>query len=211
MLQRWSTGPLVAVGLFIPLVFGRPRISESSKSVDVDTTDEEQRSIGVSNGNVCRSEDHAIVTPLDGDVHISNEVRQLDAEVLAEQPHGFMIPSGNSVELLADSISYSRRNGLGDITTRQARRLVFRKSTLAEMGAEFNRYNRHLQIHVKDEVGRPAVYSAVFDADSPESLLDYLATDSRFALRRTGVNVIVDIRPNREDARPSVAEAVSRN
>jgi transmembrane sensor len=85
----------------------------------------------------------------------------------------------------------------------QQRRLVFRKHTLAEIAAEFNRYNRSPQIRVEGDALRERRFSGVFDADDPETLLQYLKADSRFTFDRTGDELIIRMRSSLAQTAPA--------
>lgn len=78
-------------------------------------------------------------------------------------------------------------------TPQGARRLSFRNDTLADIVAEFNRYNQR-QIVVGDERALQQRYSGVFNADDTESFLQFLECCSA-------------LRVVREDGRVRVAPA----
>jgi transmembrane sensor len=63
------------------------------------------------------------------------------------------------------------------VTAWRQRRLVFADDTLADIAAEFNRYNETPKIFVEGAAVRALRLAAGFDADDPESLLQYLAQD----------------------------------
>ncbi|KRG40112.1 hypothetical protein ARC78_13020 [Stenotrophomonas pictorum JCM 9942] len=79
------------------------------------------------------------------------------------------------------------------------RRLNFRNDTLADIVAEFNRYNPR-QIVVEDEQARQQRYSGVFNADDAESFLQFLECCSALRVSRE---------PNRSVVTP-LAEGTSR-
>jgi len=73
----------------------------------------------------------------------------------------------------------------------QQRRLVFRDDSLADIVAEFNRYNRTLQIRVEGPAVSERRLSGVFDADAPESLLRFLGKRGDFSVERVGNIAVV--------------------
>ncbi len=69
--------------------------------------------------------------------------------------------------------------GKVDIATMEAwrqRRLIFELDPLADVAAEFNRYNRAPRVRVEGEAARMKRFSGVFDANDPKSLVSLLAT-----------------------------------
>jgi transmembrane sensor len=68
------------------------------------------------------------------------------------------------------------------------RHLEFRSATVAEVAAEFNRYNR-MQIHVADEALAARRMSGRFEADAPQSLLDFLTNHGGVRLERRNEDV----------------------
>ncbi|HEY3391854.1 MAG TPA: FecR domain-containing protein [Lacipirellulaceae bacterium] len=84
---------------------------------------------------------------------------------------------------------------VSDVSAWQQRRLVFTDNTLEEITEEFRRYNRTPRIHIEDEELRRRRLSGVFDADYPEALLLYLASDDAVVLDRQGEDLIIRRRP----------------
>lgn len=70
----------------------------------------------------------------------------------------------------------------GEITAWRERRLVFRNDTIAEVAEQFNRYNR-LQIDVSGRIASRQL-TGVFDADDPESMLNFLAEEPSIVINR---------------------------
>jgi transmembrane sensor len=71
------------------------------------------------------------------------------------------------------------------------RRLVFREDRLADIAAEFNRYNRAPQIRVEGAELNDRKLTGVFDADAPESLIRFLDGAQGFLVGRDGDNVVI--------------------
>lgn len=94
---------------------------------------------------------------------------------------------------------------VAEIGVWQQRRLIFRLHTLEEITAEFNRYNRKPQIHCEGEAAKTMRFSGVFDADDPETLLKYLASEGTFEFIHDGDNLL--IRSRRERSMESHAGA----
>lgn len=75
----------------------------------------------------------------------------------------------------------------------RARRLMFPGTPIAEIAAEFNRYNR-TQIRVEGETLRNRRMSGVFDADDPSPLIRFLEKDPAVALVERHGEIIVRAR-----------------
>jgi transmembrane sensor len=69
------------------------------------------------------------------------------------------------------------------------RRLVFRSDSLASVAAEFNRYNT-LKIRVEGEAVQGRQLIGTFNADDPESLVQFLAQEQDLKVER-GEDVLV--------------------
>jgi len=93
----------------------------------------------------------------------------------ARLPHGTLLDAGQGLSIdVAGAISAPAPVDVEDATAWRERRLVFRRHTLGEMAAEFNRYNKSPRIRIEDEALRQRQFNGVFDADDPQSLLRFL-------------------------------------
>lgn len=80
---------------------------------------------------------------------------------------------------------------IAQITAWQQRRLVFQDNTLAEILAEFSRYNRSLNIRIDGDELQSRRFSGVFEADDPLFLVNYLESDPRIMVDRIGEQVVI--------------------
>lgn len=71
------------------------------------------------------------------------------------------------------------------------RQLVFERATLADIVTEFNRYNRKPQLRVDRGIGDKHIYTAVFDANDPQTLLTFLAQDGALEFVTKGEELII--------------------
>lgn len=83
------------------------------------------------------------------------------------------------------------------VTAWRQRRLVFRGDQLADVAAEFNRYNRAMQIRVEGGPARSKQLAGIFDADDPDSLLLFLEGVGDLTVERHGNEIV--IRPRGSD------------
>lgn len=153
--------------------------------------------------NVDRRGDRTEVAVIEGLVQVmphASDDRSTPA--LAELSELTRIAAGEAVSVIADGhITPPAPIDIAEVSAWQQRRLVFRRETLEEIAEAFNRYNRALQIRVEGDALRAKRFSGVFDADDPESLLTYLATDDRLVFAREGDELVIRLRP---EANPAV-------
>jgi transmembrane sensor len=79
----------------------------------------------------------------------------------------------------------------------QQRRLTFRDDALADIAAEFNRYNRRLQIVVEDELARNKRYGGIFDAEDPESIIAFVSQDTDLSVRKEDGRIVISANKSR--------------
>jgi len=101
-----------------------------------------------------------------------------------------------------EAISVDARSGVvaapepvdvDDITAWQQRRLVFRKETLANMAAEFNRYNR-VKIRLEGAEVSDRRLSGTFQVDGTELLIRFLEQDRSLAVERHSEEIVIRAR-----------------
>lgn len=117
------------------------------------------------------------------------------AQVAAIQRPGVkVIPLNRARNLSAGESAHISHNGremaLGSLDRTAGdsalpRRLIFHDDTLADVAAEFNRYNA-VQIVVEGDGARMQRYSGVFNAGDSASFLEFLTCCSRLSVTREG-------------------------
>ncbi len=152
--------------------------------------------------DVRRLADRTNVAVIDGLVQIiARPVEDSDPAALAHLPASTRIPAGEEASIVIDGrITPHQTVDAVEVNAWQQRRLIFRKNTLAEIVAEFNRYNRKPQLRVEGAALQARRFSGVFDADDPESLLMYLKSDSELAFDREGRRLTIRQRSSSDDA-----------
>jgi transmembrane sensor len=117
--------------------------------------------------NVYRREDGAKVSVIEGRVRVRTDS--------AEQA----LEAGEEVNIAANGrIAKRRVVDIANAAAWRERRLVFRDDTLADIVAEFNRYNAQYQIRLEGDAGRRMRLTGVFRADDPDALVLYLAANT---------------------------------
>ncbi|HEX7012095.1 MAG TPA: FecR domain-containing protein [Steroidobacteraceae bacterium] len=142
------------------------------------------------------------------DVAVLEGVVQVETAPLGVQsdstiPRGLesaRLTAGQAVSITIDGVTPPAPIQIAEINAWQQRRLIFRNDTLGEIVEEFNRYNRSPQIRLDDEHLATWRYSGVFDADDPESLIEYLVSEGLDVQSAKGTFVIR--RKNNQARRP---------
>lgn len=119
--------------------------------------------------NVYRREGSTRVSVIEGAVRIlaaSSDDEDSSAQLVA----------GDEATISRGRISRAERPDVQQAVAWRARQLVFRDRGLADVAAEFNRYNK-AQIHIDDETLHARSISGVFDADDAQPLIDFLQRD----------------------------------
>lgn len=138
--------------------------------------------------------DHADVAVIEGRVKVSADKAAGPATDVS---------AGKAIRIAADgSMSSPVDIKTAEVAAWRSRRLIFRNSTLVQITAEFNRYNKMPKIRVEGAALQAKRYSGMFDANDPESLLQYLASDQRLAFDRTTTLVVIRMRSSYAQAMP---------
>lgn len=146
--------------------------------------------------DVRRHSDRVSVAVVEGVVEVMAEAaRSADNARLAELAGRARVAAGESVNVVEEGfVTAPIAINVADVSAWQQRRLVFADNTLAEITEEFSRYNPKLFVRVQGEALRARRFSGVFDADTPENLLTYLAADDSLAVEREGDEIIIRAR-----------------
>lgn len=87
------------------------------------------------------------------------------------------VGAGGFVQVSEDRLASDTLPEPGRAVAWRQRRLIFEQDTLADVVAEFNRYNT-LQVVIDDPALAGERINGVFDADKPQHLLDFLTRDA---------------------------------
>jgi transmembrane sensor len=148
--------------------------------------------------DVHRVADRVEVAVLEGRVQVASDGQNQLSRAGAVQSASTrtQLTEGESLSIsTGGTISAPARVDVQDIGAWRQRRLVFRDRPLAEIVEEFQRYNRTPLIRVEGEELRARTFNGVFDADDPQTLVAYLATDNTIAFERRGNELVIRPRP----------------
>lgn len=99
---------------------------------------------------------------------------------------------GEAARLDADGKLIARTHvDTARVTAWRQRRLVFEDDTLADMAAEFNRYNRALKIRIEGQGVGERRFTGTLDADNPESLLRILTEADDLAFEKESGALVI--------------------
>ncbi len=144
------------------------------------------RAVGTQFNISLRSGGETVVTVLEGRVHV-------EPHPLLHSPHpdGEMLEAGESLRIDSEGAMKREATDMAQAAAWRQRRLVFREETLASIAAEFNRYNRSPQIVVEGNEARNARYGGTFDADDPESLVQFVQTKGRLSVEHKDDRIVI--------------------
>lgn len=148
--------------------------------------------------DVHRVADRVDVAVLEGRVQVASGAADPISEAATLQSASMQtqLTEGEALSInTAGTISAPARVDVEDIGAWRQRRLVFRDRPLAEIIEEFQRYNRTPLIRVEGEELRARTFNGVFDADDPQTLVAYLATDNTIAFEHRGNELVIRLRP----------------
>jgi transmembrane sensor len=122
---------------------------------------------------VRRQEQQTVVTVIEGQVAVAHS-GQIDEFKSAQIPaHAVRVAAGVRADVADRAIKTALVENPANVTAWRSGRLIFEGATLAEVVAEFNRYNE-VQIVLQDSRLSNERLSGVFDADQPQALARFL-------------------------------------
>jgi transmembrane sensor len=111
-----------------------------------------------------------------------DQVAVIDGRVRVQKT---LLAAGQGASILAPGqVSAPVAVDTTEATAWRQRRLIFRSHSLADVAAEFNRYNREPKIRVIDEAVRARTFNGVFDADNPDAFLRFLEETNGISVQR---------------------------
>jgi transmembrane sensor len=131
--------------------------------------------------NVYRQPAQTVVTVLEGHVEVRNrepdDRRESSAGAGAGSPAAVGLAAGDRAVAHATAIARSAIENPRRAVAWRERRLVFEDDPLADVAAEFNRYNSR-RIVLDDDALAARRINGVFDADRPEAIVQFLVRNN---------------------------------
>jgi len=150
--------------------------------------------------NVYRRDNATRVSVIEGVVRITSdsEAKSATKPTAAEspqqpkQPEAPTLTAGQEAEITtAGRISRRPQLDVVNVVAWRQRRLVFHADSLADMVAEFNRYNLSPKFRLEGVDGYNRHYTGTFDANDPESLAVVLAQEGAYSVERVNGDIII--------------------
>lgn len=136
------------------------------------------------------------VAVLEGRVRVERDYSDSPAPSLQALVERTQLSEGEALSISnTGEISVPMPVNVSEISAWRQRRLVFRDRPLSEIVEEFQRYNAKPRFIVEGDELRKRLFNGVFDADEPQTLLAYLASDESIALERRGDDLVIRTRP----------------
>jgi transmembrane sensor len=124
-------------------------------------------------------------------------VAVLEGKVKVTSDHG---GSALPVPLAAGEEAQVRANGhiereahtdVAEAVVWQQRKLIFKRTSLEDIAAEFNRYNKTTRIRLEGIKAEAFRFSGAFNADDPQSLATLLTHESDLLVERRGDEIVI--------------------
>ncbi len=144
--------------------------------------------------DVDRREGSIVVAVLEGKVRVFADIGSAGTlrDVAGTGARAELLAANEQLRL--DTRGHVQRRETLQVGDLQPQRLVFRDDTLADIAAEFNRYNQRLQIVIADERAGAKRYGGFFYADDPESFVDFIGKDSEISVARMKGRAVISMR-----------------
>ncbi len=134
--------------------------------------------------NIYRHANGTTVSVVEGRVRIAADSREHGVSSAAATP--VLLDAGQQAAIETDGhIEKLATPEMDRALAWRQRHLVFRSATVAEVATEFNRYNR-IQLNIVDKQLATRRMSGRFEADEPQSLLDFLTRNGDVRLQQQG-------------------------
>jgi transmembrane sensor len=133
--------------------------------------------------NVRRQDQGAEVAVVEGTVQVT----------AMDEQSGFptrKLAAGEDARVEKGQIAARNGQSVADTLAWRQRRLVFHDARLADVAAEFNRYNR-TKIRIQGDAAKEILLSGIFDADRPPALMLYAARNPDLAVEPAGNDWVI--------------------
>jgi len=115
------------------------------------------------------------------------------SDAAAVTPAPLRLAAGEEANVASGHVAKSVNPKTDNVLAWRQRRLVFYDARMADVAAEFNRYNR-TQIRIEGSAAQDKILTGIFDADRPQSLMLYAAKDDSLEVQPDGNNWVIRAR-----------------
>lgn len=141
--------------------------------------------------DVRRAQDRAVVAVMEGRVQIEQTPPPSMPSAPAAQPATQLTPGEGITIFPSGKVTAPTKVNLAAVQAWQDRRLIFEERTLADIAGEFAAYNHTPQLVVEGAELAARLYTGSFDANRPDTFVDYLARDPSIEVTRMDDRVII--------------------
>jgi transmembrane sensor len=137
--------------------------------------------------------DHkTIVSVVEGTVRvITPKIEGLaEGTIQMSAPARLQAGEGATVDAEGD-VKLTPKVNVAAVSAWKQQRLIFTGESLKWIADEFNRYNRAPRLTIEGEALQSRRFSGVFNAHSPESLLEYLQQDPSIVFERRNDEIVI--------------------
>jgi transmembrane sensor len=167
----------------------------------VHTRDAVVRAIGTQ-FDVATRLDGTQVAVIEGKVQVSSKAASVQSPASGEGPgagapaSSTPLSAGQAARVLQKgTIEHRSAEEAANALAWQERRLVFDLAPLEEIVAEFNRYQRSMQLRLEGIAPGSHHYSGTFDADQPQTFARLLSHERDLSVERDGDDIVIRARP----------------
>ena len=121
----------------------------------------------------------------------------LEGKVKVTSDHGgralpVPLAAGEEAQVRANGhIEREAHTDVAEAIAWQQRKLIFKRTSLEDMAAEFNRYNKTTRIRLEGIEPQAFRFSGAFNADDPQSLATLLTHESDLLVERSGDEIVI--------------------
>ena len=105
-------------------------------------------------------------------------------------PAAIRLAAGEKAQVSTAGMKISTSHDIEGVLSWRQRRLTFRDTRLAEVVAEFNRYNRS-QIRIEGSAAQDMQMTGIFDADHPQAIILFAQKNDTLTVQPEGENWVI--------------------
>lgn len=105
-------------------------------------------------------------------------------------PAALRLAAGERAQVSNGGMKVSASHDLEDVLSWRQRRLTFRDARLADVAAEFNRYNRS-QLRIEGSAAQEMQMTGIFDADHPQAIVLFAQKNDALTVEPQGDNWVI--------------------
>lgn len=157
---------------------------DPSRPFRVHTPDAAVEAVGTKFNVYARPNGTTTIAVLEGKVKVTSDRDASASPVL--------LAAGEEVRVHANGrVEREVHADISEAVLWQQRKLVFKRTSLEDMAAEFNRYNRTTRIRLEGIEPGAFRFSGAFNADDPQSLATLLMLESDLSVERSGDEIVI--------------------